>query len=121
MNGDTFSIKAPKERSKKLVAAFKGKFLNRGNVLRLPSDTKLLLTKNYSEIIIFVKITNFTRYSLKKSLFPGDFESAKCLKSYEKYFSGNYFRNNLVSEGILFVLRRSWGASIEEVSPLKLL
>ena len=50
----------------------------------LPSDTKLLLTKNYSEIIIFVKITNFTRNSLKKSLFPGDSESAKCLKNSEK-------------------------------------
>ena len=35
----------------------------------LPSDTKLLLTKNYSEIIIFVKITNFTRNFLKESLF----------------------------------------------------
>ena len=48
------------------------------------SSTKLLLTKNYSEKIIFVKITNFTRNSLKESLFPGDFESAKCLKNYDK-------------------------------------
>ena len=51
----------------------------------LPSNTKLLLTNNYSEIMFFfVKITNFTRKSLKESLFPGDFESAKCLKNYEK-------------------------------------
>ena len=35
MNGDTLSIKAPKECSKKFVATFKGKFLPRGNVLRI--------------------------------------------------------------------------------------
>ena len=35
MNGDTFSIKAPKECSKKFVATFKRKFLTRGNVLRI--------------------------------------------------------------------------------------
>ena len=40
--------------------------------LQVPSDTKLLLWKNYSEIINFVKITNFTRNSLKMSLFAGD-------------------------------------------------
>ena len=50
----------------------------------VPSDTKLLLTKNYSEIIIFGKITNLTRNSLKKSFFPGDFKTTKCLKNYEK-------------------------------------
>ena len=55
------------------------KFLN-----ELPSDTKLLLTKNYSEIIIFGKITNLTRNSLKMSFFPGHFESTKSLKNYEK-------------------------------------
>ena len=55
-----------------------------GPFSNLPSDTKLLLTKNYSEIIIFVKITNFIRNSSKKSFFPGDFESAKGLKNYEK-------------------------------------
>ena len=35
MNGDTFSIKAPKECSKKFAAIFKGKFLTRGNLLRI--------------------------------------------------------------------------------------
>ena len=35
----------------------------------MPSDTKLLLTKNDSEIIIFVKITNFTRKSWKSLYF----------------------------------------------------
>ena len=35
MNGDTFSIKAPKECSKKFAAIFKGKFLTRGNVLSI--------------------------------------------------------------------------------------
>ena len=35
MNGDTFSIKAPKECSKKFAAIFQGKFLTRGNVLRI--------------------------------------------------------------------------------------
>ena len=50
----------------------------------IPSDTKLLLTKNYSEIIIFGKITNLTRNSLKMSFFPGHFESTKSLKYSEK-------------------------------------
>ena len=35
MNGDTFPRKAPKECSMKFVAVFKGKFLTRGNVLRI--------------------------------------------------------------------------------------
>ena len=35
MNGDTFSIKAPKECSEKFAASFKGEFLTRGNVLRI--------------------------------------------------------------------------------------
>ena len=35
MNGDVFSIKAPKECSKKFVATLRGKFLTRGNVLRI--------------------------------------------------------------------------------------
>ena len=35
MNGDTFSIKAPKECSKKFGATLKGKSLTRGNVLRI--------------------------------------------------------------------------------------
>ena len=35
MNGDTFTIKAPQECSKKFGATFKGKFFTRGNVLRI--------------------------------------------------------------------------------------
>ena len=35
MNGDAFSIKAPKECSKKFAATFQGKFLTRGNVLKI--------------------------------------------------------------------------------------
>ena len=48
----------------------------------------------------FWKITNFTRNFWKMSFFPGDLESATSRKNYEKYFSGNYFRNNFVSEGM---------------------
>ena len=51
----------------------------------MPSDTKLLLTKNYSEIVIFKKITNFMRNFWKKSFFPGDFKRAISLKNYEKF------------------------------------
>ena len=50
----------------------------------VPSDTKLLLTKNYSKIIIFEKPTNLIRNSLKKSLFPGDFEGTRLPQNYEK-------------------------------------
>ena len=60
----------------------------------IPSDTELLLTKNYSEVIIFGKITNLTRNSLKMSLFPGHFESTKSLEIIT--------RNN--SQGIIFVI-----------------
>ena len=50
----------------------------RNNIIsELPSDTKLLLTKNYSEVIIFGKITNLMRNSLKMSFFPGHSESTK--------------------------------------------
>ena len=35
MNGDTFAIKAPEECSKKFAATFRGKFLTRGNALRI--------------------------------------------------------------------------------------
>ena len=35
LNGDTFSIKAPEECSKKFAATFNGKFLTRGNILRI--------------------------------------------------------------------------------------
>ena len=56
------------------------------------SDTRVLLTKNYSEIILFVKITNFTRNSLKKSLFPQeDFESAQRLKTTKNDYQGIIF------------------------------
>ena len=83
----------------------------------LPSDTKLLLTKNYSEIIIFGKITNLTRNFSKISFIPGDFESSKPLKNYEKSFSGNYFRNNFVSEGnpgLPLKMRRKKGRKIQK-------
>ena len=50
----------------------------------MPSDTKLLLKKNYFEIIIFENITNFTLNFWKKSFFPGDFEGANSLTNYEK-------------------------------------
>ena len=35
MSGDTFIVKASKECSKKFAAIFNGKFLTRGNVLRI--------------------------------------------------------------------------------------
>ena len=35
MNGDTFSIEAPKECSKKFAVTFQGTFLTRGDVLRI--------------------------------------------------------------------------------------
>ena len=58
-------------------------YLSRGSKY-LPSDTKLLLPKNCSEIIIFGKITKFTRNSLNLSFFLGNLKSSKPLKNYEK-------------------------------------
>ena len=42
MNGDTFSIKAPKECSKKFAATFKGKFLTIGLTPRGSCNRTLL-------------------------------------------------------------------------------
>ena len=51
------------------------------------------------EINYFGKIPNVTQNSLKMSVFSGDFEGAKSIKSYEKLFPGrNYFRINFVSD-----------------------
>ena len=58
-----------------------------------------MFTKNYSEISIFVKITNFIRNSSKKSFFPGDVESVKGLKKLRKIILRELFLNNFVSEG----------------------
>ena len=66
--------------------------------------TKLLLTKNYSEIISFEKSRISHVISRKSLSFPGDFESANSLENYE-----NYFRNNFVSEGILTLFRLRFG------------
>ena len=44
------------------------------------TDTKLLLTKKYSEKTIVGKITNLTRNSLKMSFFPGHSESINTSK-----------------------------------------
>ena len=65
-----------------------------------PSDTKLLLTKNYFEIIIFEKLRISRVISGKKSFFPGDLEGADSLKNSEKKNSqGIIFVKNFVSEG----------------------
>ena len=50
----------------------------------LPSDTKLLLTKNYFEIIIFENLRISRVISGKSLSFPGDFEGANSLENYEK-------------------------------------
>ena len=63
------------------IAVMESRFFTELYVFRVPPDTKLLLTKNYSEIIIFEKITNFIRNSSKMPSFPGDFEGAKPLKN----------------------------------------
>ena len=59
---------------------------------KVPSDTKLSLTKIYSEIIIFGKITNLTRNSLRMSFL--DISRAQNLSKITK--------NN--SQGIIFVI-----------------
>ena len=66
------------------------------------SDTKLLLTKNYSEITIFRKITNLTRNSLKMSLFLDISRARNPSKITKNNSQGIIFRNNFVSEGVGF-------------------
>ena len=56
--------------------------------------TKLLLTKNYSETIVF--LTNFARNFQKLSFFPGDFESANSLKIFKELLK------IILREGIIF-------------------
>ena len=60
----------------------------------LPSDTKILLTKNYSKISIFGKITNLTRNSLGNVFLPWTFREDKMTQKLRK--------NN--SQGIIFVI-----------------
>ena len=55
--------------------------------------------KNDSEINVFVEITNFMRNSLKKSSFLQISRVLNASKITKKIFSGNYFRNDFVSEG----------------------
>ena len=52
------------------------------------------------------------RNSLKKSFFAKDVEGTKSPQNYERYFSGNYFRNTFVSEGNL---KRFLGISCQRV------
>ena len=64
-----------------------GHFRGIDHQFHLPSDTKLLLTNSYSENIRnndFPEVMNLTRNPLKRSGFPGDFEGANSLKTYEK-------------------------------------
>ena len=80
-----------------------------GLKIALPSDTKLLLTKNYFEIILFGKLRISCVIFRRECLSFLDISRApKSLKNYEKKFSGNYFRNNFVSEGISGVLESKW-------------
>ena len=74
--------------------------------MTIPSDTKLLLMKNYSEIIIF-KNYDFICNSLKKSFFPGNFEGANPLKN---------TKNN--SQGIIFVIVSCQRVHFEKVANL---
>ena len=50
----------------------------------LPSDTKFLLTKKYSEIIIFEELQISRVISGKSLSLPDIFEGAISLKKYEK-------------------------------------
>ena len=68
------------------------------NKHEIPSDRKLLLTKNYSETIVFGKLR--ISYAI-----PWKTPSRNPLKIITKNeFSGNYFRNNFVSEGSFAIL-----------------
>ena len=68
---------------------------------------KLLLMIVYSEAMIFAKIKNFTRHSLKSLFFPGDFEDAKSLKNSENNSQGlnrnclKHVQSNLVPSQLL--------------------
>ena len=63
------------------------------SLLKLPSDTKLLLTKNYSEIIIFEKLRISYVISGKSHSFP------EILRAHS---SSKITKNN--SQGIIFVI-----------------
>ena len=53
-----------------MIHVDKVQFDGANSVLELPSDTKLLLTKNYSEIIIFEKLRISRVLSGKRLSFP---------------------------------------------------
>ena len=65
----------------------------------LPSDTKLLLTNNYFEMIIFEKL-RISRVISGKSLSFLEILRVQIPSKITKNNSqGNYFRNNFVSDG----------------------
>ena len=58
----------------------------------IPSNKHFLLTKAYSDKMNFEMLTNSTRNSLTKSFFPGEFEGARSISSYEIILGElNYF------------------------------
>ena len=63
----------------------------------IPSNTKLSHTKIFW--FCFTTTVNFTCMSLKKSVFPGNFNGPNVMKDTKDKFSGQHFRNNFVSEG----------------------
>ena len=70
--------------------------LSTSHVYEIPSDTKLLLTKSYFEIIIFERFW-FSRVISGKSMsFP---EILRGQIPQQLRFSGNYLRSNFGSEG----------------------
>ena len=85
MNGDTFSIKAPKECSKIFAATFKGKFLTRGNVL-----TKFLSFLEDFGMPLW-KRCRHSRYS--------DFKNRRNLRKDNNHFQGYFFIKNFLGRG----------------------
>ena len=58
MNGNTLSMNAPKECSKKFVATFQGKFLTRGHVLRIWVGLSYLRLGLFCLRLVFVAYGN---------------------------------------------------------------
>ena len=151
MNGDTFSVKAPKECSKKFAATVKGKFLTRGNVhivLRITiqatsyRSAEALSRKNAEKVLWKVPAPNGMPRKVPKKCF-GLRASLLALQRREarstfsalssaphlgpalsealfRHFSCSGFSTSVAGRLDSSPVR-VWGASIERMSPLKLL
>ena len=105
MNGDTFSIKSPKECSKKFAATFKGKFLSKGNVLRIFFFVRKGVATQVTWTFVVRKVAEFfweaSFFFIRAACLQNETAPEKLLNRYEKRFEKREKRSEKRSETCL--------------------